>query len=215
VRDEHDRLLALLPDALEVAVELLARHRVERRERLVHQQHARVRGERARERHALLHPARELVHGGVREALEPDEPQVRQRLVAQLDRRHLHLQLQPEHHVVEHVEPREERRLLEHDHAVGAGRAHGLLAHQDASLVGALEARDEVEQRALAATGGSDQAHELALFHVERDVIERMDLAAAPAEALGDVLDRELGPGHLLSADSAVLRGLGSFEDGH
>src|SRR5262249_53684715 len=38
VRHEHDRLLARLPDLLEVAVELLARERIELGERLVHEQ---------------------------------------------------------------------------------------------------------------------------------------------------------------------------------
>ena len=37
VRNEHDRFFALLLDALEVAVELLARQRVERGKWLVHQ----------------------------------------------------------------------------------------------------------------------------------------------------------------------------------
>ena len=49
------------PDVLDVAVKLLARQRVERRERLVHQQHARIGRERARQRDALLHAARQLV----------------------------------------------------------------------------------------------------------------------------------------------------------
>ena len=45
VGDEEDRLPALRPDPLEVAVELLAGHGVERAEGLVHEEHAGVRGE--------------------------------------------------------------------------------------------------------------------------------------------------------------------------
>src|SRR4051812_47023809 len=44
VGDEHDGLAALLPDALEVVVKLAAGERVERRERLIHQEHLRIRG---------------------------------------------------------------------------------------------------------------------------------------------------------------------------
>ena len=42
----HDGLAALLPDALDVVVELVARERVERRERLIHQKDLRVGGQR-------------------------------------------------------------------------------------------------------------------------------------------------------------------------
>ena len=61
VRDEDDRLLAGLPDFLDVAVELLAGEGVERGERLVHEQDARIRREGAGERDALFHAAGELV----------------------------------------------------------------------------------------------------------------------------------------------------------
>ena len=49
------------PERLELVVQQVARHRVERAERLVHQQHVGVLRERAGERDALAHAARELV----------------------------------------------------------------------------------------------------------------------------------------------------------
>ena len=50
-------LLPLLPDALQVEIKLFACHTVESGERLIHEKHARIGSERARERRALFHPA--------------------------------------------------------------------------------------------------------------------------------------------------------------
>ncbi len=73
VGDEDDGRARRLPDPQELHVEALARHLVERAERLVHQQERRVEGERPRDRDALLHPARELPRMVVLEALQLDE----------------------------------------------------------------------------------------------------------------------------------------------
>ena len=60
MRDEHDRLLELAQNAQEFVLEASARDRIKRTERLVHQHHRRIGGERARDADALLLPAREL-----------------------------------------------------------------------------------------------------------------------------------------------------------
>ena len=73
VRDEDDRGARSLPDPEQLHVQPLARHLVERAERLVHEQERRVERERARDRDALLHPARELPRVVVLEAAELDE----------------------------------------------------------------------------------------------------------------------------------------------
>ena len=62
----------LLPDAQQLELQDLARLRVDRGERLVHQQHVRLDRERACEPAALLHAARHLVRIGLLEAGEPD-----------------------------------------------------------------------------------------------------------------------------------------------
>ena len=56
----------------QLVLQLLARQRVERAERLVHQQEFGVVGQHARDRHALLHAARQLVRIAVGEALQAD-----------------------------------------------------------------------------------------------------------------------------------------------
>ena len=51
-----------------------------------------------------------------------------------------------------------------------------------------LEAGDHAQQRGLAAARRTEEADELALLDVERDVVERRE----GAEALGDALDAQM-----------------------
>ena len=62
-----------LPDAQQLEVHLLAGQRVERAERLVHQHQLRVVDQRACDRRALLHAARQLVRPLVLRACEADQ----------------------------------------------------------------------------------------------------------------------------------------------
>jgi hypothetical protein len=57
VRDEEYRLLPFEPDMLQLRVHLLAGHRIERTERLVHEQNGGIMNERTHHGHALLHAA--------------------------------------------------------------------------------------------------------------------------------------------------------------
>jgi len=52
-----------------------------------------------------------------------------------------------------------------------------------------LEAADDAQQRRLAAAGGADEGDELVVGDVEADILERLDLVAALAEQLADLLD--------------------------
>ena len=74
VRDERDRAAMALPELGQEALRAGPRERVERAERLVHEQHLRVVRERARDRHALLHAARELLGVGVGEPRSGPSP---------------------------------------------------------------------------------------------------------------------------------------------
>ena len=62
-----------LPDAQQLELQDLARLRIDRRERLVHQQHVRLDGERARQPAALLHAAGHLIGERGLEAAEADQ----------------------------------------------------------------------------------------------------------------------------------------------
>ena len=73
VRDVDGRDPELELDAADLLAQLHAHLRVERGERLVEQQHARLDRERARERDALLHPAGELMRIALARVPEPDQ----------------------------------------------------------------------------------------------------------------------------------------------
>ena len=113
VGDEHDRLLRLLPDAQQLKVHLLARQRIERAERLVHQDQLRIVDQRARDRGALLHAAGELVRVFVLRALQPDQREQVARTLAALRQRQAE-DLGRQQHVVDHAAPFQQQRLLEH-----------------------------------------------------------------------------------------------------
>ena len=103
--DEDDRLSGRLPDRFELAVEPVARQRVERAEGFVHQQRLRLDRERSREGDALAHAAGKLVHEGSLVAGEVNEIEVVLRDGAALVLRHISLS-QSELDVAEYVEPR-------------------------------------------------------------------------------------------------------------
>ena len=75
MRDEDGRQSGLLVHVAQPAAQILAHARVERAEGLVEQQHARLDGERARERHALALAAGELRRIARAEPVELHESQ--------------------------------------------------------------------------------------------------------------------------------------------
>ena len=153
--DERDADLLLQIDELDLHV--LAELRVERRERLVQQQHRRMGDQRPRDRHALLLPARKLVRVALAEA---GQPHVRERL-GQLARnlargRLRHLQRKGD--VALHGHVREQCVALEYGaHRAALGRPVGDVAavQQNAPAVGKIEAGDHPQERRLAAAGRS------------------------------------------------------------
>ena len=80
VRDQHDRARLLAQRLREPLLERAARDLVERRERLVEQQQRPPGQERARQRHALSHPAGQLVRPRPFEAAEAEALEQRPRL---------------------------------------------------------------------------------------------------------------------------------------
>ena len=74
--------------------------------------------------------------------------------------------------------------------------------HQDLAGGRLLEPRDDAQHGRLAAAGGADQAHELALCDGRINAAERLDLAIARGEALGDATQRYVRP-YYLTHDAA------------
>ena len=83
--------------------------------------------------------------------------------------------------------------LLEHHHALAAGPGDLFAVRQHTAGIRFVEAGDEVEQRALAATARADEADELALAHFEAHVLQRLHAAGARGEGFGNALHDELG----------------------
>src|SRR5262249_44586406 len=81
--------------------------------------------------------------------------------------------------VVEHGHPRHEREVLEHHHAIHAGLLDLPTFEDHTAGRSALETGDDVEQRALTASGVADHRDEFALLDLEAHVSENADLAAA------------------------------------
>src|SRR5690606_26461205 len=147
---------------------------VERAERLIHQQNARLVGERASDGDALLHAARELRRVSVREVLEAHDLEPLHRgLLGFVARSALHARA--EHHGLLHREPRKERVALEHHAAVCAGAEHWLAVELHLAARWVIEPGQDSDQRGLAATRGADDADELAAVYLEADAIERRD----------------------------------------
>ena len=79
--------LVRAPQFEKLLVELVAHDLVERAEGLVHQEQLRVEGERAGDRDALLHAARQLPGKFLLEALEIDEIEIARDALARVRRR--------------------------------------------------------------------------------------------------------------------------------
>src|SRR5207302_8051943 len=106
VRDEQSRLPGLRPDLQKLELHHLARLRVERRERLVEEEHLWVGEQRTRQIHALLHASCELEGIGVLEARETDELDLVLRARDRLLLAHGALRLDPEDDIAKHGPPR-------------------------------------------------------------------------------------------------------------
>ena len=113
VRHHHHRHTNRLDDIDQLELRALAQLLVQRAERFVEQQELRLLGQRARQRHALLLSAGQLVRLalGIGRKLH----QIEHFLDARLDLRRRHaFALQPERDVIPHIEMRKQRIRLKH-----------------------------------------------------------------------------------------------------
>ena len=133
VGHEHGRDVGLVVQPAQPRAQLLAHPRVERTERLVEQQHLRLDGERAGERHALALAARQLCRIAVRELVDLDQPEQLAHLALDLVLGTL-ADRQPEGDVVEDGHVLERRVVLEHEAdaaLLGRSRGHVPVAEPD------------------------------------------------------------------------------------
>ncbi len=152
-------------------VEPLAREFVERAERFVHQQQVRRGDERPRDRRAHLHAAGELARQLAGESGEADESERRGDVaVGRFAGDAGKIERQP--HVRVDARPGHQRRRLEHhrETAAGpAGRLESAAPPPQRAGIRREQARHQVEQRRLPASGGPEQRDELAATDREVD----------------------------------------------
>ena len=160
--------------------------RVERAERLVHQQDARLVDQRARDGQALAHAARQLMRVGIGEFGEAHQFQPQKRVALGADVPHA-VHLRAEHHVLFHREPREQRVALKHHAAILAGAGDGLAVEQHLAAALSVEAGERADQRGFAAAGRADDADELAPMHLKIDIAQRLGFAARGGKAPAQV----------------------------
>jgi hypothetical protein len=177
VGHEQDGQVAFRADAVELVVQHVPGHRVQRAERLVHQQHVGVLGQRTGQRDPLPHTAGKLVRSL---GAEPAQVHRLEQFLGALTALGLSdaTSTQRQLHVARRREPGEQRGLLEHEGHLPARGRH--LAGR-----GLLQPGDQRKQRGLTAARGADEAGEFAGRHLERYLVERADGRAAPPEHLG------------------------------
>ena len=188
-------------DPPDLLAQLDAHLGVERRQRLVEQQHPRPDREGPRERDALLHAARELVRVAAAGMAEADEVEQLAHPVAAVALP-LTAHPQPELDVLPGGHVREQAVGLE-DHAdvpPVRRRPRQVDAVDDDRAGGRLvEPCDEPQRRRLAAAGRAEQRDELALLELEVDAVERGHGAedAAQAPQLEEAHRRPPGSGEI------------------
>jgi len=154
--DEGDADLFL--EGLQLDLEGLAQLGVQGAQRLVQEQDLGVEDQGPGQGHPLLLPSRQLrgapsLHAGQPHAFERGQDHASSLLLGDAPVR------EPEGHVVEHIEMREQRVVLEHGVDVALVRRrldHVHPVQQDGPLRGALEPRDQPERRGLAAAGWAE-----------------------------------------------------------
>ena len=189
VGDEQDRLAEVGLQAQQLVLQLDAHHGVDRRERLVHEQHRRVTGQRAGHPDALLLAAGELRGPALRHRrVEADALEHLGRpgpgLLAREALEHRHRR-----HVVEHAAVRKEAGLLDDvaDAATQQRRiALGdvLAGEQHRARRGLDHAVDGAQRGGLAAARGPHQHRDLTLAGGQR---QRLQADGAVGEALSHV----------------------------
>src|SRR5512143_26522 len=180
VGHHDDRLLELRVEALHEDEDLLAALRVEVAGRLVGHEHLRVGRDRARDGHALLLPARELPRVVVRAIRQAHDRERELDLLFPASPVHVR-EKEGKLDVLERREDGNEIVELEDEADVRASpfRERALahrrdlpVADDDPARGGAVDARDEVQERGLARARGTHERHEIPLVDRERQVVE-------------------------------------------
>ncbi len=166
-------LRPLRPDAQKLEAHFIAGQSIKRRERLVHQQDIGIEQQGARDRHALLHAAGQLIDALRCKVGQTDEREqiARPRLVGGADASVLVAQRKG--HVAEHVEPRQQSRPLKHDADFVARLGDCQVVDTDRAAGRKYQAGDQPQQCRFAATGRPKDCEKFVTSDIERHVLKR------------------------------------------
>ena len=167
-------------------------------ERLVEQEHAGVVHHGPGDFHAAAHTRGNFARVVVLDAHEAHLAEHLHGLVLRLFLAHGLLDDGPEGDVLKHGEPREQRAVLEDHDAVGTGLrllvggAEHFAVEEDFAAADAVEARDGVQERRLAASRRADHHAELAGGDVHGAAVHGKDLGAVGVVYLADAVDLDV-----------------------
>ena len=175
-----------LLDGAQLVAHMLAQLEVERRERLVEQQHLGLDRERAGDRDALLLAAGELADQLVALARQGDQLRSSSAASARSALRHAaHPQAVGD--VLRHGHQRKQRQVLEDQRGrplVRADARHVLAADPDRAFGRIEEARNRAQDRGLAAAGRPQEGEELAALDLQRRILDRGEIAKPDGDAI-------------------------------
>ena len=185
MRDEEDAFSGARPDVEDQFLHLLAGQRVERAQRLIHQEHVGIGGERPRDADSLTHAARKLPDAPVLDALEVNEPEHLSRPIMALLLRDTS-EPQSEGDIVDDIEPRHQRAMLKHDAALRTRTLDRSPAEGNRPGGRLQETCHEVQERGLPAPGRAERDDEAARFDRQRNMIERDHVSQPRAAVVSD-----------------------------
>jgi hypothetical protein len=179
VRDDQKRHAQLVLQADQLELRVFTQLLVERTQGFVEQQQFGPFDQRARERHALLLAAGQLVRFALGEAAELHEFQHGGDALGDFHLRHAVL-FQTEGYILLDVHVRKQRVGLEH-HVHGPlvrrHARHVLAVYENAAGARGFEAAEHAQQRGLTAAGRPQQTKNLALINLQADIIDRFEIA--------------------------------------
>src|SRR5579864_2166523 len=183
VGHKDDGPAAALPQLEQLILQNQARLRIQRAERLVHEDHVdALVHERPDDRDPLAHPAGEFMRIMMLKALEAYPLEVGQRLVPPLAARNA-LQLERDFRVRQRRAPRQQVVVLRDVPAADVDPPDGTSVVQHRAVGRRREPGEEVQHGGLAAAGRAHQRQKLARTDTEVDVPESSHHAAAGAAA--------------------------------
>src|SRR5207248_2594597 len=150
-----------------------------------------VLGQGASKGDALFHSAGKLVNVSVFEARQSDELEIIFGHIVTIFTGKIRLQFQTKEHVIEHVEPGKQRRLLEHHQPLSARPGHRFTIRENGSVVRFFQAGDNVQEGRFSAATHPDQTDKLTFRYAQAHAIEREHVTGGATKTFRDALNQE------------------------